>query len=156
MPSNDTPQKNIVKTALPELLRDNPIVKKALNYAFWAHRDQKDDTGADYFTVHIEQVVSILLQVTDDPDTIAAAYLHDTVEDTRTTPFQLLGMFGEKITQIVLELTKEPETGTFHITSPQAQLIKFADRLSNLSRMESWTEEKKREYRQASRFWTHA
>lgn len=136
-----------VKHKIPE------VVRKAANYARSKHQGQKDDTGKDYFDTHVIQVVNIVKQVTDDPATIAAAYLHDVIEDCDVTK-GLLGIeFTREIANLVWELTKD-EWGQFsNLESRKAVLIKFADRLSNLSRMETWSDERKQQYIDKSNFW---
>ncbi len=69
-------------------------VQAARVFASERHSGQLDDSGASYFPAHVEQVVRIVSQVTDDPDMLAAAYLHDLIEDTGTTYDELAGLFG--------------------------------------------------------------
>lgn len=128
------------------------IITKARNYAYMKHQDQKDDSGSPYF-FHLVQVVNILSQITDDENIIAAGYLHDILEDTYTPASEIYEIFGTKITDFVIELTKDT-TGKFpYLKSREAILIKFADRLSNLSRMENWSKDKKNKYIASSKFW---
>ena len=133
------------------------MIKKAQGFAKNKHSSQLDDSGKPYFT-HLEQVVSILKQVTDDEDIICAAYLHDTLEDTETTVKELVTKFGERIANLVCEMThagKKDEHGYYFplLKSREAILIKFADRLSNLSRMESWDAKRQEQYLRKSKFW---
>ena len=137
-------------------MHDGPI--SALEYARMKHFGQKDDTGRDYFTAHIAQVVDIVRQVTQDPEIIAAAYLHDTIEDTNATLHELNQLFGSRVASLVYELTKEGKKDGYgyyfpRLKSRDAILIKFADRLSNLSRMESWSQSRQSHYISKSRFW---
>lgn len=87
----------------------NPMAleEKAKKFAKLKHKGQKDDYGLDYFQSHIEQVVAILRQVTINQNTLAAAYLHDTLEDTETTYNELVHEFGKEIANLVNEVTHE-------------------------------------------------
>ena len=78
----------------------------------------------------------------DDPAVLAAALLHDTVEDTQTTPAELRESFGEKIAGIVLEVTDDKNLlkadrkrlqieHAAHI-SREAKLVKLADKICNV------------------------
>lgn len=127
-------------------------------FAVQKHGDQKDDCGKDYFASHLVQVAQILMHVTKDNEIIAAAFLHDTLEDTDTTYEELEATFGKRIAGLVHEVThegKKDEKGFYfpRLESRDAILIKFADRLSNLSRMESWDEKRKQHYLKKSKFW---
>lgn len=133
------------------------IVEKASNFAMEKHHNQKDDSGEPYFN-HLVQVASILFNVTSDLDIIAAAYLHDTIEDTDTTYEELVDNFGKRIADLVMEVThdgKKDAVGYWfpRLNTREGILIKFADRLSNLSRMDPWTEERKQHYLKRSKFW---
>jgi (p)ppGpp synthase/HD superfamily hydrolase len=135
-----------------------PIHEIAESFAREKHANQLDDSGKSYFDSHISQVVSILLKVTRDRSIIAAAYLHDTIEDTDTTYEELKKVFGKKIADLVNEVTHEgskDSAGYYfpRLESREAFLIKFADRLSNLSRMEPWDKKRQEQYMRKSRFW---
>lgn len=134
------------------------LVYKAIRFAQYKHKNQKDDTGADYFEAHLCQVVRILEQVTQNEHILAAGYLHDTIEDTDTTYSELFDNFGPIVANLVMEVTKEgqkDEYGYFfrRLHSQWGIMLKFADRLSNLSRMEAWSEERRAHYLRKSKFW---
>lgn len=134
------------------------IIDKARKFSQEKHKNQFDDAGLDYWTSHILQVVRIVSLVTPDPEMWAAALLHDTLEDTNTTPIELATEFGPRVARLVCELTHEgkKDQGGYYfpnLKSRDAILIKFADRLSNLSRMETWDEKRQNQYLQKSKFW---
>lgn len=135
----------------------NTIIDNARMYAIDAHKGQKDDTGNDYYLAHIKPVADILALVTTDQEIIAAGYLHDTLEDTGTTLYDLAAKFTPRIARLVYEVTKEGDKSTGYyfprLQSRDAILIKFADRLSNLSRMQPWPEKRQKQYLAKSRFW---
>jgi len=132
-------------------------IDKAFAFARTKHANQKDDSGKEYFVAHIRQVVEILEKVTNDKAIIVAAYLHDTLEDTDTTYEELVREFGVEVADLVKELTHagNKESGYYfpYLRSKKAILIKFADRLSNLSRMEPWDEKRQKHYLNKSKFW---
>jgi len=129
------------------------LVDLAYEFARKAHKGQFDDAGEDYFNAHIAQVYLLINLVTQDPDILSASLLHDTIENTTVTQDVLRRKFGDKITNLVVELTKASKGVFPALKSRDAILIKFADRLSNLSRMDCWSEERKQKYIDSSKFW---
>jgi (p)ppGpp synthase/HD superfamily hydrolase len=130
---------------------------KALEFASEKHKGQLDDQGRPYFFAHLVQVHSLLTDVTDDEETICAGVLHDVIEDTNTTYGDLVKEFNKSIADLVMELTEErdPNGGSYfpRLQSRKAVLVKFADRLSNLSRMDDWPGDRQQKYLEISRFW---
>lgn len=129
---------------------------KAMFFATKKHENQYDDEGKHYF-FHPMKVAEILKLITEDDNLIAAAYLHDTLEDTDTTYEELVEKFNQDIADLVVEVTKaKNEKGEKifpNLKTQRGMILKFADRLHNISRMESWSEEKKEKYLQSSIFW---
>lgn len=143
---------------------DPAVVFAALKFAAAKHRTQKrkDHDGSPYIN-HPIDVAEILIRVAgvDDTSTIAAALLHDTVEDTGTTAEELRELFGEDITSLVLECTDDKSlpkaerkrlqvVNASHKT-PRARLIKIADKISNIGDITKtpppdWSLERKVEY----------
>jgi len=78
----------------------------AREFAIKAHGDQK--YGTEPYVVHLDGVVGVLKEFgyTDD-ETLAAAYLHDVLEDTKTEFSTLLGIFGSAVARAVLFATDE-------------------------------------------------
>lgn len=134
------------------------LVDKALEFASEKHKGQLDDQGRPYFFAHIVQVHSILKDVTDDEETLCAGILHDVIEDTDTSYGDLVREFNKPIADLVLELTQQGDRGTGYyfprLKSRKAVMAKFADRLSNLSRMDDWPGDRQQEYLGMSRFWS--
>lgn len=125
------------------------LIQKAAKFAAERHTGQtRKYTGEPYFN-HCHEVARTLsdaLCVVRDPDeeAIAAAYLHDTLEDTDTTYAELLKEFGARVADLVLQVTdvSKPEDGNRaarkkldreHIweASAMGQMIKLADLISN-------------------------
>lgn len=85
----------------------------AEDYARGAHGEQKRKyTGADYVT-HCINVAETVATVTSDAEVIAAAVLHDTIEDTPATYTDILLAFGPRVAKLVMEVTdaSRPEDG---------------------------------------------
>lgn len=143
----------------------NPgLILKALAFAAHKHRDQrrKDKEASPYINhpIALANVLSNEGGVTDT-NTLCAALLHDTVEDTETTKEELTELFGKEISGIVMEVTDDktvpkPERKRLQIehaahASPQAKLVKLADKISNLRDIAScppanWDSNRKQEY----------
>lgn len=127
----------------------------AMLYAMNAHKDQLRDDGTP-FIVHPATVAAIVSQVTDDEEIIAAAWLHDVIEDTDITYEQLDADFGRRIADLVMEVTHEVhKNGNYfpRLKTKEGIMLKFADRLSNLSDMKSWDEKRQAHYLRKSKFW---
>ncbi len=133
--------------------------KRAHAFARQKHASEIDDDGkTPYFESHILKVVAIIKCVTDDRDLITAAYLHDTIEDAHVSLDEIANTFGGRVAKIVYEVTHEG-TGRDNyyfprLKSREAAMLKFADRLSNISRMDkAWPKEKQADYLKRSVFW---
>ena len=84
------------------------LILKALEFAAQKHRDQRrKDKAASPYINHPIQLANVLWHEggVADPAVIAAALLHDTIEDTETSWQELRGEFGDEIAGIVLEVT---------------------------------------------------
>ena len=143
---------------------DRTLVDKALVFASERHKGQLDDQGRPYFFAHVVQVYGTLIDVSDDTEVLCAGLLHDILEDTETSFEELRELFTPNIAEIVRMVTHSEggkvfphlvPTERYNLLFHKAVLVKFADRLSNLSRMESWSDEKKNEYISKSVFWKY-
>src|SRR5579859_7470335 len=92
-----------VKQYNPDANED--LLNRAYVYAMKAHGEQKRASGDPYFT-HPLEVAAILTDLKLDDATIAAALLHDTIEDTPTTRAEIDQVFGPDIGHLVEGLTK--------------------------------------------------
>lgn len=134
----------------------NRIIK-ASEFARVKHAGQLRDDGKPYIT-HLQQVAEILSLVSMDSDLVAAGWLHDTLEDTDTTYNELVKEFNKKIADLVFEVTQEGQKDNYGYYFPNLKtkdgiLLKFADRLSNLSQMDTWNEKRRQHYLKKSKFW---
>ena len=94
---------NTVKSYNPQANFD--LITKAYNLAYEAHADQKRISGEMYIT-HPLHVAMILTDLHIDDVTIAAALLHDVVEDTIYTIEQMKELFGEEVAMLIDGVTK--------------------------------------------------
>lgn len=129
-----------------------------MEFARKRHKGQLDDNGEDYYKAHILPVFRTLDALTDDEALLAAALLHDTLEDTETSYEELVKVFGQEVADIVNEVTHEGAKDDYgfyfpRLYSQKGIMLKFADRLSNISRMQSWDEKRKQQYLKRSKFW---
>lgn len=136
----------------------NEKINIAIEFAKNKHKGQLDDLKNDYFESHIFQVFKCISIFTSDEEILCASLLHDTLEDTNTSYEELIEKFGKNIAGLVMEVThegKKDSKGFYfpRLESKKAIMIKFADRLSNISRMENWSEERQNQYLKKSKFW---
>lgn len=82
-----------------------PIIEKAYNYAYKFHQGQKRESGEDYI-IHPLNVAYILSSMHADCDTLCAALLHDTIEDTTTTFEDIKKNFNKAVADLVDGVTK--------------------------------------------------
>ena len=137
-----TPVADRVRESNPNA--DLSILDRAFEQARISHEGQLRKSGDPYIT-HPVAVAEILAELGLDPNTIAAALLHDTVEDTNYSPEQLRSEFGEEIATLVEGVTKldrltygptaEAETVRKMVVAMAKDIrvlvIKLADRLHN-------------------------
>jgi (p)ppGpp synthase/HD superfamily hydrolase len=135
------------------------ITEKAAVFARQKHTGQTRDGGEDYFEHHIVKVAGIIQIVRpDDENLIAAAYLHDTIEDTDTTYKELVQEFNTDIANLVMEVTHEGAKDSYGYYFPRLKtkrgyVLKFADRTSNLGDMDAWEAGRQEQYLRKSKFW---
>lgn len=130
------------------------LVKEAFIFAKAAHEGQLDDDGKDFFTAHPMFVcLTILVVAPKDYNLQAAALLHDVIEDTDTTYEELKATFGADIADLVHEVTHEGQKDAHgyyfpRLHSQRGVMLKYADRLSNLSRLggEKWSGNRAKAY----------
>lgn len=120
------------------------IVALASNFAKEKHEGQtRRFVGGSYWEKHLAVVVGILEQKgITDKEILAAAWLHDCVEDTETTYGEIQDNFGDTVSSLVFELTSVPGYDNFEKStylskkmqtmSDDALLIKLADRYANV------------------------
>lgn len=126
--------------------------EKAKKYCKEKHKGQTYNGGP--FWKHPFQTAKILKTVTKDKNLIVAGYLHDILEDTDTSYNELEQAFGSDITDLVVEVTQAAWNDFPNLKTRRGVMLKFADRLSNITNSENWSEEQRNRYIfQKSKFW---
>ncbi|MFA5174758.1 MAG: HD domain-containing protein [Candidatus Pacearchaeota archaeon] len=136
--------------------KDAEKIAKAMHIALDAHGYTLDEKGENYFIAHCLQTFNILKEVTNDVELLCAGLLHDVIEDTPLTYDSIVQSMGKNIADLIMEVTKETKTDGSHfprLHTEKGIILKFADRLSNLSRMQAWDAKKKQWYLNKSKFW---
>ena len=149
-----------LSTAVSHYISDGKleVLEKAFWFGFEAHKQQYRRSGDPYFE-HSVQVANTLSELRMDITTIAAALLHDVVEDAGVTLQELRQEFGDDIANLVDGVTKIPDL-RFTVETAQAEnlrkmvlsmardirvvLIKFADRLHNMRTLQFLPEKKQK------------
>jgi len=140
------------------------LILKAAHFSAQKHSTQrrKDENESPYIN-HPISVALAIAQIggVDDPEILAAALLHDTLEDTETTPEELEDEFGKKVCEYVLDVTddktlpkeerKRRQIEHAKKISNGAALIKLGDKISNVTDVinnppEDWDNNRRKEY----------
>lgn len=148
----------------PTARSDTASLLHALAFAADRHRRQrrKGDAGLPYVN-HLIEVARLVAEVghVTDPPTLAAAVLHDVVEDTPTTLEEVEQQFGREVRDLVDECTDDKslpssERKRMQIVnapgaSPKAKTIKLADKIANVIDLTNaappdWSLERRRNY----------
>ncbi len=133
--------------------KDKKLIRSAFDVAVDAHKDQRRKSGEAYVFHPIAVAKIVASEIGLDATSIAAALLHDVVEDTAYTLADIEQMFGETVARIVDGLTKISNLSSYKDISLQAEnfrkmlltlnedvrviIIKIADRLHNMQTMDS-------------------
>ncbi len=136
------------------------LVKKAYEWCVMAHEGQKRRTNEDYY-IHPFNVAKIIVSLGLDSESIAAALLHDVIEDTKYTSEDIIREFGAEVELLVDGVTK---IGRLNFSSKEQQqaeslrkmliamgkdirviIIKLADRLHNMRTLDAMPEQKQRD-----------
>ncbi len=143
---------------------DLALIIRALSFAAARHRDQRrKDPAASPYINHPIALADVLVNEAGvrDPEVIAAAILHDTLEDTATTPAEIEAAFGPRIRAIVeqvsddkrlsAEARKRAQVEHAAEASDQAKLVKLADKICNLRDVRTappvgWTNARRQAY----------
>lgn len=136
---------------------DKKLIRKAFDLAVDAHKDQRRKTGEPYIFHPIEVAKIVADEIGLGATSIAAALMHDVVEDTDYTLEDIKEIFGEKIARIIDGLTKISVLNKQDVSIQSENykkllltlsedvrviLIKIADRLHNMRTLESMNEDK--------------
>ncbi len=136
---------------------DRQLLLKAYHYAEEMHKNQKRASGEPYFT-HPCAVAEILIDLGMDTPSVAAAFLHDVIEDTPATAEDIKKNFGDEILTLVEGVTKldkirfqtreEEDAENFRkifvamANDVRVIIIKLADRLHNMRSLNFLSQER--------------
>lgn len=119
------------------------MVNAAEHLAAWLHRDQADKQGLPV-TLHLRHVASAVRTYGGTPEEVAAAWLHDSVEDRVISFPALRGLFPDSVCDLVFDVTRDKPDETYeryidritdpNQSDPRALLIKRADLEHNIER----------------------
>ena len=134
------------------------LIERAFKFAETAHAGQKRKSG-EPFIAHPVEVAIILAGLHMDAETIVAALLHDTIEDTKVTRDDVVKEFGEDVADLVEGVTKITQIQVSTLSDEQAAtmrkmlvamskdirviVIKLADRLHNMRTLGSLREDRR-------------
>lgn len=137
-------------------------VLRATRFASHKHRDQRrKGEGRIPYIHHPVEVAELVARDGGPVDTVVAALLHDTLEDTETTPEEIEEQFGSRVLGLVREVTDDGRLGKAErkreqveragSLSPEACRIRIADKICNLASLyqdppHGWSHERKVEY----------
>ena len=149
--------------------RSLSLLLKAIRFASLKHKDQRrKDPDASPYINHPIAVAETLWRIgrVRNIATIISGILHDTLEDTKTTPEELQAVFGEEIRSVVEEVSddkglskadrKRLQVENANHKSKRARQIKMADKICNIQDIAvcpppDWTRDRKIEYIRWSR-----
>jgi len=139
------------------------MIKKAKEFAREKHKNQVRKFGGGPYHHHVEKVAKIIKENKKSHklnELLAAALLHDTLEDTNTTEEELKENFGDLITSLVKELTTDKKESKImgkkeylanKLSDPEkisswGLVIKLADRLNNVFDLQNGSKEFREKY----------
>ena len=141
---------------LPQV--DEELIHRAYQYALKQHNGQTRASGEEYIT-HPFEVANIVTELRLDQESVVAALLHDTIEDTNATVEEIKEIFGQNIGRLVYGLTKLKRIDLVSKKARQGEnlrklllaiaddvrvlLVKLADRLHNMRTIEHVHAERK-------------
>ena len=127
---------------------DTALLDRAITFAVRAHSGTERRGKGFPYIVHPMEAVSIVATMTSDQELLAAAALHDTVEDTGVTVEMLRAEFGERVAALVAEesdvlIEGQSEQESWHVrkqvaidrlsrASHDAKMVALGDKLSNM------------------------
>ena len=121
---------------------DTSLFDKAAQFAIEAHRGGERRGKGFPYIIHPMEAAAIVATVTNDPEMLAAAILHDTVEDTDVTIEQIEEQFGPRVARLVHTDTaqkgaswrarREVQIERFRQADRDSQIVALGDKLSNL------------------------
>ena len=113
---------------------DTTLLDRAITFAVRAHAGTERRGKGFPYIVHPMEAVEIVATMTNDQELLAAAILHDTVEDTDVTIEQIRAEFGNRVASFVATESDEPHQSRDSIENWRARKQAAMDRLASASR----------------------
>jgi len=160
-----------LETLKKKVLEQNPkanisLIQKAYEFAENVHKSQKRESGEPFFE-HCKEVAEMLVSMKADSATIAAALLHDTVEESSVDIKSIKNEFGEEVASLVEGITKIDKIHFEDKESYSAEnlrkillattkdirvmLIKLIDRMHNMETLQCFRPDKQKRIAQETR-----
>lgn len=123
---------------------DTTLFDKAVRFATEAHSGTERRGKGYPYLIHVMEAAAIVAAITNDQEMLAAAMLHDTVEDTDVTIEQIREAFGDRVAKLVQQETaplpdnapwrvrKEAQIAQLRAASYDSKVVAIGDKLSNL------------------------
>ncbi|MCR4848872.1 MAG: HD domain-containing protein [Bacteroidales bacterium] len=123
---------------------DTQFFDKAVAFATQAHSGTERRGKGYPYIIHCMEAASIVATITNDPEMLAAAILHDTVEDTSVTIEEIRSEFGDRVADLVAHETaplsddapwrtrKEAQLAQLANASYDSKVVAMGDKLSNM------------------------
>ena len=127
---------------------DTTLVDAAIRFAVDAHAGTERRGKGFPYVIHVLEAMSIVATMTSDPELLAAAALHDTVEDTDVTLDRIREVFGARVASLVetetdIQLSEDGRQNSWRerkqaaidrlaATSREAKMVALGDKLSNM------------------------
>ena len=118
---------------------DTSLFDKAAQFAIEAHKGTERRGKGFPYIIHPMEAATIVANITNDPEMLAAAILHDTVEDTDVTIEQIEEQFGPRVARLVNTDTamkgdswrarREVQIERFRQSDRDSQLVALGDKL---------------------------
>lgn len=122
------------------------LVARATAFAAYAHDGQSRKGAALPYILHPMEAANIAATMTNDPEVLAAALLHDVVEDCGVTEAELRARFGKRVAMLVMSMTEQKESDAqaswqrrklrsvnrLRAATREQMILTLADKLSNM------------------------
>ncbi len=115
---------------MPNHFLNTELFDKAAHFAISAHANTERRAKGFPYIIHPMEAAAIVATMTTDPELLAAAILHDTLEDTEVTFEELRSQFGNRVAYLVLA---ESNNGILRQTTWRESKSRAVERLANAS-----------------------
>ena len=132
-------------------MNEKTLLQRAIEFAAEKHAGQCRKGSTIPYLTHVIEAMEIVCRMTEDEELRAAAVLHDTLEDTKTTKDELVENFGSRVADLVAAESEDkregrPETETWMVrkqetirhlsrASTEVRMLALGDKLSNVRAM---------------------